>query len=66
MSTSSDVYLGQKEITPKLLYLSYNFLYKNQLDSFTIFPGLCREVYFTGQYVPAYLTDTCKRQKYVI
>ena len=33
-----------------LLYLSYNFLYKNQLDSFTIFPGLCREVYLTGQY----------------
>jgi hypothetical protein len=34
-----------------LLYLSYNFLYKNQLDSFTIFPGLhvCREVYLTGQ-----------------
>jgi hypothetical protein len=32
-----------------LLYLSCNFLYKNQLDSFTIFPGLCREVYFTGQ-----------------
>jgi len=31
------------------VYLSYNFLYKNQLDSFTIFPGLCREVYFTGQ-----------------
>ena len=27
-----------------LLYLSYNFLYKNQLDSFNIFPGLCREV----------------------
>jgi hypothetical protein len=33
-----------------LLYLSYNFLYKNQPDSFTIFPGLCREVYLTGQY----------------
>ena len=33
-----------------LLYLSYNFLYKNQLDSFIIFPGLCREVNFTGQY----------------
>ena len=32
-----------------LLYLSCNFLYRNQLDSFTIFPGLCREVYFTGQ-----------------
>jgi hypothetical protein len=30
-----------------LLYLSYNFLYKNQLDSFTIFPGLCREAYIT-------------------
>ena len=24
----------------KLVYLSYNFLYKNQLDSFTTFPGL--------------------------
>ena len=32
-----------------LLYLSYNFLYKNQLDSFTIVTGLCREAYFTGQ-----------------